>query len=94
MRVFDWKVLVSQQVNCWLMSVELEEYSDVFTKNNIDGNELLTLDSARIKVCQVLAHVRNVQKTITECNLHLLLGYWCTTKTSKSLEEETEGIKK
>ena len=33
------------------MSIELEEYSDLFAKNNIDGSELLTLDSARIKVC-------------------------------------------
>ncbi len=32
------------------MSIELEEYSDIFTKNNIDGNELLIMDSARIKV--------------------------------------------
>ena len=32
------------------MSIEMEEYSDIFAKNNIDGNELLTMDSARIKV--------------------------------------------
>ena len=43
-------MLFCHQVNCWLMSIEFEEYSDLFAKNNIDGNELLTLDSARIKV--------------------------------------------
>lgn len=43
-------MLFCHQVNCWLMSIELEEYSDVFAKNKIDGSELLTLDSARIKV--------------------------------------------
>lgn len=32
------------------MSIELEEYSDTFAKNNIAGNELLTLDGARMKV--------------------------------------------
>ena len=43
----------ARQVNSWLMSIELEEYSEIFTKNNIDGNELLTLDSARMKAIGV-----------------------------------------
>ncbi|XP_028393127.1 neurabin-1-like [Dendronephthya gigantea] len=50
----EWKIKPlaewdTHQVNCWLMSIELEEYSGLFATHNIDGNELLTMDSAKIK---------------------------------------------
>ena len=49
------------------MSVELEEYSGLFSSHNIDGNELLTMDSARIKVrvlSAVLVHLDKFQPRI------------------------------
>ncbi|CAB3987153.1 neurabin-1-like isoform X1 [Paramuricea clavata] len=45
----------------------MEEYSDIFAKNNIDGNELLTMDSARIKAIGVQPkHQKVLKKKLKE----------------------------
>lgn len=57
----------THQVSCWLMSVELEEYSNTFIKKGIDGNELTNLDSNKMKTLGVHhKHQKMLKKRIKE----------------------------
>ncbi|XP_056336429.1 neurabin-1 [Danio aesculapii] len=44
--VTEW---TCQQVSCWLMGLNLEQYVSLFTAKNVDGGQLLKLDSAALK---------------------------------------------
>lgn len=45
--ITEW---TSQQVARWLMGLNLEHHIPEFTAKNIDGEQLLQLDSAELKV--------------------------------------------
>ncbi len=45
--VTEW---TCQQVSCWLMGLNLEQYVSLFTAKNVDGEQLLKLDSTALKV--------------------------------------------
>lgn len=45
--ITEW---TSQQVARWLMALNLEHHIPEFTVNNIDGEQLLQLESAELKV--------------------------------------------
>ncbi len=45
--VTEW---TCQQVSCWLMGLNLEQYVCLFTAKNVDGEQLLKLDSTALKV--------------------------------------------
>ena len=45
--VTEW---TSQQVALWLMGLNLEDHIPEFTAKNIDGEQLLQLDSPELKV--------------------------------------------
>ncbi|XP_014681130.1 PREDICTED: uncharacterized protein LOC106821010 [Priapulus caudatus] len=45
-KVTDWSVA---QVCQWLMALELEQYIPEFSGKNVDGNQLLMLDSSKLK---------------------------------------------
>ncbi len=40
----------TQQVAHWLLGISMDHYAQEFMKAGIDGNQLLTLDSAKLKV--------------------------------------------
>ncbi|XP_051520234.1 neurabin-1-like isoform X1 [Myxocyprinus asiaticus] len=44
--VTEW---TCQQVSCWLMGLNLEQYVSLFTAKNVDGEQLLRLDSTALK---------------------------------------------
>ncbi|XP_052328564.1 neurabin-1 isoform X4 [Oncorhynchus keta] len=48
--VTEW---TSQQVSRWLMGLNLEQYIPEFTVNNVDGDQLLQLDSTELKTLGV-----------------------------------------
>ncbi|XP_064839101.1 neurabin-1-like isoform X2 [Oncorhynchus masou masou] len=48
--VTEW---TSQQVSLWLMGLNLEQYIPEFTVNNVDGDQLLQLDSTELKTLGV-----------------------------------------
>uniref|UniRef100_A0A9J7XYX0 Neurabin-1 n=1 Tax=Cyprinus carpio carpio TaxID=630221 RepID=A0A9J7XYX0_CYPCA len=48
--VTEW---TCQQVSCWLMGLNLEQYVSLFTAKNVDGEQLLKLDSASLKALGV-----------------------------------------
>uniref|UniRef100_A0A4W5LL55 Protein phosphatase 1 regulatory subunit 9A n=1 Tax=Hucho hucho TaxID=62062 RepID=A0A4W5LL55_9TELE len=48
--VTEW---TSQQVSRWLMGLNLEQYIPEFTVNNVDGDQLLRLDSTELKTLGV-----------------------------------------
>lgn len=45
--ITEW---TSQQVACWLMGLNLEHHVPQFTAKNIDGEQLILLDSTELKV--------------------------------------------
>ncbi|XP_059412401.1 neurabin-1-like isoform X2 [Carassius carassius] len=48
--VTEW---TCQQVSCWLMGLNLEQYVSLFTAKNVDGEQLLKLDSTALKALGV-----------------------------------------
>uniref|UniRef100_A0A8B9KFQ2 Neurabin-1 n=1 Tax=Astyanax mexicanus TaxID=7994 RepID=A0A8B9KFQ2_ASTMX len=48
--VLEWSC---QQVSCWLMGLNLEQYIPQFTAKNVDGQQLLQLDSTTLKALGV-----------------------------------------
>uniref|UniRef100_A0AAR2M3E3 Neurabin-1 n=1 Tax=Pygocentrus nattereri TaxID=42514 RepID=A0AAR2M3E3_PYGNA len=48
--VLEWSC---QQVSCWLMGLNLEQYIPQFTAKNVDGEQLLRLDSTALKTLGV-----------------------------------------
>ncbi|XP_072532209.1 neurabin-1 isoform X2 [Salminus brasiliensis] len=48
--VLEWSC---QQVSCWLMGLNLEQYIPQFTSKNVDGEQLLQLDSTSLKALGV-----------------------------------------
>uniref|UniRef100_A0A672SXD8 Neurabin-1 n=1 Tax=Sinocyclocheilus grahami TaxID=75366 RepID=A0A672SXD8_SINGR len=48
--VTEW---TCQQVSCWLMGLNLEQYVSLFTAKNVDGEQLLKLDSSALKALGV-----------------------------------------
>ncbi|XP_059365608.1 neurabin-1-like isoform X2 [Carassius carassius] len=48
--VTEW---TCQQVSCWLMGLNLEQYVSLFTAKNVDGEQLMNLDSSALKTLGV-----------------------------------------
>lgn len=67
--VSDWS---AQQVCQWLIGMNMEQYITEFTAKNIDGQQLMLLDSDRLKVRSTILCVRtnrtwNISRTETIC---------------------------
>ncbi|XP_075036728.1 neurabin-1-like isoform X2 [Mixophyes fleayi] len=63
--VSDW---TAQQVCHWLMGMNMEQYITDFTAKNIDGQQLMLLDSDRLKALGVSSHTdrATIKKKIKE----------------------------
>ncbi|KAM9304778.1 neurabin-1-like [Gastrophryne carolinensis] len=63
--VSDWS---AQQVCHWLMGMNMEQYIGEFTAKNVDGQQLMLLDSDRLKALGVSSHTdrATIKKKIKE----------------------------
>ncbi|XP_062870070.1 neurabin-1 [Trichomycterus rosablanca] len=87
--VLDWPC---QQVCSWLMGLNLDQYISQFTSKNIDGEQLLELDSAALKdlgvaSAQDRALIENKLK-----DLKMMMEKAC--KNKKKVEKQNEKLQK
>ncbi|CAJ0967865.1 unnamed protein product [Ranitomeya imitator] len=63
--VSDWS---AQQVCHWLMGMNMEQYIEEFTAKNVDGQQLMLLDSDRLKALGVSSQMdrATIKKKIKE----------------------------
>lgn len=86
--VTDWD---TDQVYMWLISNDLEEYSEEFSKRNIDGKQLLNLDGSKLKAMGVAPNHRAlIKKKVKEMKAETEREL----KARKQREKEQKGNKK
>ncbi|XP_067281664.1 neurabin-1 isoform X3 [Pseudorasbora parva] len=91
--VTEW---TCQQVSCWLMGLNLEQYVSLFTAKNVDGEQLLKLDSTALKALGVESSQDRalIKKKLKDLKLLMEKARRNREKMEKQRKKELEQIQK
>lgn len=87
--VLEWSC---QQVSCWLMGLNLEQYIPQFTAKNVDGEQLLQLDGAALKALGVASSQDRAQIKKKLKDLKILMEK--ARRNREKLEKQHEKVRK
>ncbi|XP_039537164.1 neurabin-1 isoform X2 [Pimephales promelas] len=91
--VTEW---TCQQVSCWLMGLNLEQYVSLFTAKNVDGEQLLKLDSTALKALGVESSQDRalIKKKLKDLKLLMEKARRNREKMEKQRKKELEQVQK
>ncbi|XP_067268292.1 neurabin-1 isoform X1 [Chanodichthys erythropterus] len=91
--VTEW---TCQQVSCWLMGLNLEQYVSLFTAKNVDGEQLLKLDSTALKALGVESSQDRalLKKKLKDLKLLMEKARRNREKMEKQRKKELEQVQK
>ncbi|XP_007259877.3 neurabin-1 isoform X2 [Astyanax mexicanus] len=87
--VLEWSC---QQVSCWLMGLNLEQYIPQFTAKNVDGEQLLQLDSTTLKALGVASSQDRalIKKKLKDLKILMEKAH----RSREKLEKQHEKVRK
>ncbi|XP_016385871.1 neurabin-1-like isoform X2 [Sinocyclocheilus rhinocerous] len=91
--VTEW---TCQQVSCWLMGLNLEQYVSLFTAKNVDGEQLLKLDSTALKALGVESSQDRalIKKKLKDLKVLMEKAQRHREKMEKQRKKELEHVQK
>ncbi|RXN26221.1 neurabin-1-like isoform X1 [Labeo rohita] len=91
--VTEW---TCQQVSCWLMGLNLEQYVSLFTAKNVDGEQLLKLDSTALKALGVESSQDRalIKKKLKDLKVLMEKARKNREKMDKQRKKELEQVRK
>ncbi|XP_048057534.1 neurabin-1 isoform X1 [Megalobrama amblycephala] len=91
--VTEW---TCQQVSCWLMGLNLEQYVSLFTAKNVDGEQLLKLDSTALKALGIESSQDRalLKKKLKDLKLLMEKARRNREKMEKQRKKELEQVQK
>uniref|UniRef100_A0A8C1M628 Neurabin-1 n=1 Tax=Cyprinus carpio TaxID=7962 RepID=A0A8C1M628_CYPCA len=91
--VTEW---TCQQVSCWLMGLNLEQYVSLFTAKNVDGEQLMKLDSSALKALGVESSQDRalIKKKLKDLKVLMEKARRNREKIEKQRKKELEQVRK
>ncbi|XP_073678115.1 neurabin-1 isoform X2 [Garra rufa] len=91
--VTEW---TCQQVSCWLMGLNLEQYVSLFTAKNVDGEQLLKLDNTALKALGVESSQDRalIKKKLKDLKVLMEKARRNREKMEKQRKKELEQVRK
>uniref|UniRef100_A0A8C1TDG9 Neurabin-1 n=1 Tax=Cyprinus carpio TaxID=7962 RepID=A0A8C1TDG9_CYPCA len=91
--VTEW---TCQQVSCWLMGLNLEQYVSLFTAKNVDGEQLMKLDSSALKALGVESSQDRalIKKKLKDLKVLMEKARKNREKIEKQRKKELEQVRK